>query len=244
MPYYKMLNEIVAKTSYSQEEIANKCTELGVPMSKSYMNKLLNNKLSAPKEEISRAIAKVCNADERLLVMEGYIDKAPKEVSEAFNSLRNMQTLVVLNTLENRMDNKTFEEFRELFEKEPLAKFIIDLIENGNNAVDIKQMGMEIKAENENLIMNIGGELGIKVEDNSMYPLIKKNDEIKLLISDRYVNGDILLININDNTVIRQAVFLGNDIELIPLNKEYETKTYKKEEIKILGKVQKIITEI
>ena len=149
MPYYKMLNEIVAKTSYSQEEIANKCTELGVPMSKSYMNKLLNNKLSAPKEEISRAIAKVCNADERLLVMEGYIDKAPKEVSEAFNSLRNMQTLVVLNTLENRMDNKTFEEFRELFEKEPLAKFIIDLIENGNNAVDIKQMGMEIKAENE-----------------------------------------------------------------------------------------------
>lgn len=103
---------------------------------------------------------------------------------------------------------------------------------------------MEIKAENENLIMNIGGELGIKVEDNSMYPLIKKNDEIKLLISDRYVNGDILLININDNTVIRQAVFLGNDIELIPLNKKYETKTYRKEEVKILGKVQKIITEI
>lgn len=244
MPYYKMLNEIVAKTSYSQEEIANKCTELGVPMSKSYMNKLLNNKLSAPKEEISRAIAKVCNADERLLVMEGYIDKAPKEVSEAFNSLRNIQMLFTLNTLQNHIDKKTFVELQKFFEKEPLSKFIIDLIENGKNAVDIKQMGMEIKSENENLIMNIGGELGIKVEDNSMYPLIKKNDEIKLLISDRYVNGDILLININDNTVIRQAVFLGNDIELIPLNKEYETKTYRKEEVKILGKVQKIITEI
>lgn len=244
MPYYKMLNEIVAKTSYSQEEIANKCTELGVPISKSYMNKLLNNKLSAPKEEISRAIAKVCNADERLLVMEGYIDKAPKEVSEAFNSLRNIQMLFTLNTLQNHIDKKTFVELQKFFEKEPLSKFIIDLIENGKNAVDIKQMGMEIKAENENLIMNIGGELGIKVEDNSMYPLIKKNDEIKLLISDRYVNGDILLININDNTVIRQAVFLGNDIELIPLNKKYETKTYRKEEVKILGKVQKIITEI
>lgn len=244
MPYYKILNEIVSKTNYSQEEIANKCTELGVPISKSYMNKLLNNKLSAPKEEISRAIAKVCNADERLLVMEGYIDKAPKEVSEAFNSLRNIQMLFTLNTLQNHIDKKTFVELQKFFEKEPLSKFIIDLIENGKNAVDIKQIGMEVKAENENLIMNIGGELGIKVEDNSMYPLIKKNDEIKLLISDRYVNGDILLININDNTVIRQAVFLGNDIELIPLNKKYEKKTYKKEEVKILGKVQKIITEI
>lgn len=116
-----MLNEIVAKTSYSQEEIANKCTELGVPISKSYMNKLLNNKLSAPKEEISRAIAKVCNADERLLVMEGYIDKAPKEVSEAFNSLRNIQMLFTLNTLQNHID-KNFCRTAKIFEKRTIIK--------------------------------------------------------------------------------------------------------------------------
>ena len=84
-----MLRNVVANTNYTQEEICKRCTELGIKISKSYINKLLNNKQQAPTEEISRIIANVCNCDERLLVIEGYLDKAPKEIREVFISLKN-----------------------------------------------------------------------------------------------------------------------------------------------------------
>lgn len=246
MAYSKVLKKIIANTNYTQEEVAQKCTELGTKVSRTYITKLLSGEAKAPKEEITRAIAKVCDADERILVMEGYIDKAPKEIIDAFNSLRNMTMLCNINSLENHIDKQTMNELKKMLEEEPLAEFVVSLIENGNNTVNLEQMGMEIEAKEEKLVLSLPKTIGIKVEDNSMYPLIKHNDEIMIQVLDRYINGDILVVKINNENkmVIRQAVFLGNDTELIPLNKEYKIKTYKKDDITILGKVKKIITEI
>jgi len=246
MAYSKVLKKIIAKTNYTQEEVAKKCTELGAKVGRSYITKLLNSKKEVPSENISRAIAKVCDADERILVLEGYIEKAPKEIKEAFNSVRNMLMLCSINILENHIDTQTINELSESLKEEPLAEFIVSLIEKSKNVINIKETGMEIEAENENLILNLTKTMGIKVEDNSMYPLIKQNDEVIIQLEERYINGDILLIKINNDNkiVIRQVVFLGNEVELIPLNKEYKIKTYKREDITILGKVKKVITEI
>ena len=105
---------------------------------------------------------------------------------------------------------------------------------------------MEIEAVNEKLICKLTKPISFKVEDNAMCPLTKENDEVTIEIKDRYINGDIIATNVPEHKGIRirQVVFLGRSIELVPLNKEYEHKTYNKENIIILGKVKKIITEI
>lgn len=246
MPYYKMLKKVVSNTNYTQEEIAKQCEELGITISKSYINKILNDKLPAPTEEVSRTIAKVCNCDERLLVIEGYLDKAPKEIKDALISLKYIIMLYSINLLENRIDKKTIEETRIKFEEEPLADFVIELIDNGKSEIIMKELGVEIEAKNERVICSLTKPISFKVEDNAMYPLIKENDEVTIEIKDRYINGDMIAVTIQGQKgiMIRQAVFLGRNIELVALNKEYKHKTYDKDDVIILGKVKKIITEI
>lgn len=247
MAYYKLLQRIIAKNNYTQNEIAKRCTELGTKVSRGYIGSLQSGKSNAPTEEVSRAIAKACNCDERLLVLEGYLDKAPKEIKQAFLSLKNTMMLYSIHMFENKIDKKTINEVKEKFEEEPLADFVLELIENGNNEIISKEIGIEIEAKNKNLICNLTKPISLKVEDNAMFPLIKENDEVTIEIKDRYINGDIIAVNVPDHkgVIIRQAVFLGRGVELVPLNKEYEHKTYNdKKDIIILGKVKKIITEI
>ena len=110
----------------------------------------------------------------------------------------------------------------------------------------MKENGFQIEAENEKVVCNLSNTISFKVEDNSMYPLIKENDEVTIEIKNRYINGDIVAISIKEQkgVIIRQVVLLGKNIELIPLNKDYKAKSYNKDSIIILGKVKKVITEI
>ncbi len=246
MPYYKMLNKIVADTNYTQEQIVEQCEKLGKTISKSYLNKLLNNKQPPPKAEISRIISRVCNADERLLVIEGYLDKAPKEIKDVFFSLRDITMFSTLNMLQYHIDNKTFEYIKKIFENQPISDFIIELIENGNVYMDIEENAYELKSKDNNLIFNLLQPIGIKIEDDAMYPIIKKDDEIVIEVKNKYADRDILLVRFNNekNVTARLAIFLGNDIKLIPINNKYESKLVNINDIEILGKVKKIITEI
>lgn len=82
MSYSKVLKNIIADTNITQEELSNKCKELGAPISRVQINKIRNEKASAPEDKISRAIAKTCNVDDRELAIEGYLEKAPKEIIE------------------------------------------------------------------------------------------------------------------------------------------------------------------
>ena len=67
----------------------------------------------------------------------------------------------------------------------------------------------------------------IKITDNAMFPLIKANDEVTFEIKDKnkYGDSDILLIKFNneENITARQAIFLGSDVKLVPLNNKYNT---------------------
>ena len=82
MPYTKLLNNIIADSNLSYKFIAEKCTEMGTTIDPSYISKLLSGKCNVPSEKISRALANVCGYDERLLVLEGYLDIAPKEIKD------------------------------------------------------------------------------------------------------------------------------------------------------------------
>ena len=246
MAYNKLLQKIIAHTNYTQNEIAIKCTQMGTKVSRSYIGSLLSGKSSAPTEEVSRAIAKVCNCDERLLVIEGYLDKAPKEIKDAFISLKSTMMLYSINALENKVDKETIEEVRESFEQEPLADFVIELIDKGNNEINIKELGIEIKSKDEKVICDLSKPISFNMEDNSMSPLIKENDKITTEKRDKYINGDIIVANIKGQKgiITRQASFLGRQIELSALNKKYENKTYNEEDLTIIGIVKTITTEI
>lgn len=245
MPYYKVLRKVVAESNLTSKEIVEKCNKMGRKIDKSYMSKLLNNKLPAPSEEVSREIAKICNVDERILVLEGYIDKAPKEIKEIFDSIRFMTTLAGLQLFKNKIDKKTLNELEKELKKEPLSEFLISIIDekaNGINYIDYE----EFEIEGNNHKLSLKAPLGLQIKDNAMFPMISQKSKITLEMKNEYENGDILAIkekNEND-FIVRYAMFSEDKITLTPLNREYKTLTYKKDDIVIIGKVKEVITDI
>lgn len=246
MPYNKLLRKIISNTNYTHEEISKKCSELGVNISRSYVTKLENTS-KIPSEKISRAIAQVCNVDPRLLIIEGYLDKAPKEIKDAFISLKYIIMLTSLNIFENKIDKEIFDELKQILEKETLSEFVIELIDNGTTVLDTKE-GYNLKSEDDKLIFKLSQPVGINITDNSMSPIIKEKDEVIMEIKDKYEDSDILVVKFNNEEHIttRQAIILGNNIKLVPLQNEYKSKLVHigNEDIKILGKVKKIIRKL
>lgn len=241
MSYNTLLNNIFAASGFTQQELADKCN-----VSRSYIGALLNNRTPVPSEEISRAIAKACNIDERELVLEGYLEKAPKEILDFFNFFKSLLTCFGINYFENYIDKKSLNILKEKFTNETLNSLIITSINDNNNMHLIDKNMFKIKTEDGNININISNPFTIKVQDNSMYPLIKENDEVTLEIKNNYDNSDIIAFRINnqEEILIRQIVFLGRDIEAIPLNTKYKRNFYNKNEITIIGKISKVTTKI
>lgn len=246
MPYYKLLNNIIADSNYTAQEIINGCNKEGVKIDKAYMSKLRNNKVPAPSEEISRAISKVCNIDERMLVLEGYIDKAPKEVKDAFFSIKYMTVISALSFVENKIDKQTLEELEKELKKEPIADFIISLIDSKADKIDIDIDKFDISSTDDNITFSLREPVALPIKDNSMFPTIPENSEIIIKVQDSYDNGDILAIKIkgNEDITTKIVMFQNDKILLIPLNNDFKKETYDKDNIIILGKVVKVIKEI
>jgi len=158
-----------------------------------------------------------------------------------------MATISALNVFENGFDPKVITYLKEELEKEPLAQFIISLIDNKSTNINIDNQKIEFVAEEDNFNMILNNPSSLKVKDNSMYPTIPKNAEITLKIQEKYNDGDIVAIKVNnkEDFIVRYALFKNDTILLTSLNpKEFETLEYKRKEITILGKVIKVITDI
>lgn len=247
MPYHKLLNNIIASTNYTAQEIINKCAEEGIKMDKAYMSKLRNNKVPPPSEDVSRAISKVCNVDERFLVLEGYIDKAPKEIKDAFVSIKFMTTIAALSFLDNYTNEETIKTIEEELNKEPLADFIISLIDDNAKNFDIAKDKFKVNSEDNKVTFSLKEPISLPIKENAMFPTIPENAEIIISMQEQYEDGDILALKIkgNDEIITRTVMFKDNNtLLLIPLNHEYKKETYTREEIIILGKVVKVIKAI
>lgn len=263
MSYSKLLKKIVGESKYNYAQIVEECNKRGVKFDKAYISKLANGKVPPPSEEISRTIANVCETDERNLVLEGYIEKAPKEIKEAFVSIKYMTTIATLSAFENHVDKKTLKELEEQMLNEPIADFIIDLIDNKTNTnVNIDKNKFELQAnvnvdrdkfefevkENE-INVRLTEPIALIVKDNAMFPIIPENAEITLKLQDKYESGDILAIKIKEQEgfIVRYVLFQNNQIILTPLNNienKYKKLIYNSEDIIILGKVIKVIKTI
>lgn len=245
MPYGVLLKQLLKKNKLTYSNLSSKCSEIGVPLNSGYIKEIANGKRNPPTEEKTRAIAKVLNIDERLLILEGYIDKAPTEVLQIFNNMRNLSLIMALSQFENRISQDSISFIKHKFNKIPLAEFLIEILEPQTLNYDSNKK-FSLSMEGLNLNINTNNMAIFKVIDSSMSPKLEKNDTVNLEIQEHYSNGDILAVKIHgyNEIIYRMALFNKDIITLVPLNSSFKETAYNRTDIEILGRVSQIIRDL
>ena len=84
----------------------------------------------------------------------------------------------------------------------------------------------------------------LQVKGNSMAPKIENGDIVVVSPQQDVRNGDICVIRVNDEDVLKKIKFDGNDVRLIPLNPTFKTVTVNKRDVMFVWKVVKVIKNI
>lgn len=266
MPYYKVLRNAIVNSGYSSSEIIKKCNEeYGIHLNKSHLSKLLNNKANPPREELSRAIANICGIDERKLILEGYIDTAPKEIQEIMRNIQNFLYISSVNAAAKLNIHDIFSEneiqefkidtnaniqtiYKELIKNEPLSDTLIQFLDEQTESMELIENGFKCYETDSGKCIELKSPLGFNVNDNSMKPIIELNDKVIIEARKYYKNSDIIAyIEKKDNKQkikIRNLIIVNNAYIMSALNKEYKEMIYNKDDIIICGKVTNVIKQI
>ncbi len=241
MPYTDLINKIISSKKLSTSDILNKFETIGVNYSRSYINKVLNGNCKIPSDDFSKAISKICDVDERLLLIESSFDKCDKVMQDCLYELFYKGLLFSQNILSNSLDNGIA--FKKLREKS-MSELIISILDNKTN---INELNYKFTITNNGKIQfNFSEIFEYTMIDNSMAPLIKKNDKFKVEIKEKYEDMDIVYVYIKEKNqnIVRRVIFKEDKITLYPENNIFSKETYNKENIKILAKVKRIMREI
>lgn len=82
------------------------------------------------------------------------------------------------------------------------------------------------------------------VKGNSMAPKIEDGDIVVVSPQQEVRNGDICVVRVNDEDVLKKVKFEGIYLHLIPLNPVFEPVTVKKRDVLLVWKVVKIIKNL
>jgi transcriptional regulator with XRE-family HTH domain len=246
MPYTKLLNNIIADSNLSYKFIAEKCTEMGTTIDPSYISKLLSGKCNVPSEKISRALANVCGYDERLLVLEGYLDIAPKEIKDILYNLQKLTVLSTINFMTTISDTEITQAITDTLATEPLNTFLVGLLEQQENTLlKFENKDVKISSLIENINVTMKEPISFSIETNDMTPIIPKNSKVMIEMQKHYTNGDIIAFKDENNLISARYYLSTNDtVVLTAIDKKAKPIILDKENITIMGKVKKVITEI
>lgn len=259
MPYGMLLKKIIKeKNGYTYAHVAKECRKIGVKLDKSNLINIVNGKKKPPREETSKAIAKVCNVDERMLILEAYLDTAPKEIILLLNNLQYSSYLYAKKGMEDinisdivnttNIPNNIDELIKNEFLKQPLSEYILDYL-NDMEKIEIIDTGLKLSSNNygkeNNFILSTKETVSFEIRDKGMEPKILEGSRVTIKLKTKHNDGDIVLVQENNIMVARMIFYKENEIVLIPLNKEYKNLVYPKNDIThILGKIEKIILKI
>lgn len=247
MPFGRLLKKVVAESGKTTAEIIEECRNSGKKIDKSRFSKILNNKENAS-VELARELARICNYDENILVLECYIDQAPQEILDVLIAIKELAYMSTLNLLKGSIEDEIIEEVKKTVTEEPLSDFIMEILDSRDYILSSSEndFDTDLNLEDNNMKLSINNSPYITVKDNSMFPLIQENMKILFRMEEKYNINDILFVKIKktEETKIRYVVSDGKRVQLIPINKNYSVEVYKNSEILILGRVNKIITEI
>lgn len=257
MAYTKLLNDIINESGLSVKEIAKRCNQFGVKITASYISTLKNDTSNrTPSDDVSRAIARACNfEDEDALILEAYIDNAPKEFKGLIDFIRNATLYSVFGLFENSFPQEIIENAKKEFETMPLYKIVQAL---NNNTEKIIEKG--IGAMNYTSV-STDDEFSIKQEivtpsffdvlDDSMFPVLPKNSKVSIEHFEitEIKDGDIVAIATKETQTIyyRKIAFLNDDhtsFMLYPINQTYPTEKTAITNTLIIGKVKKVTTDL
>jgi len=82
------------------------------------------------------------------------------------------------------------------------------------------------------------------VKGNSMSPKIEDGDIVVISPQQDVRSGDICVIRVNDEDVLKKIKIDEHYVHLIPLNTDFEPLTVRKRDISFLGKVVKVIKNL
>lgn len=260
MSYTQLLNQVIENSGLTVKEIAEKCKEYGQDITPSYISTLRNNKNNrAPSDDVSIAIAKACNVEkafENILVVEAYIDTAPKEIKDIIELLKDIMTNATIGMFENKVTTQQRKEIRKMFDTMPMARFVIELTTDNVKSTLKKNKGT-LKLDSKDILTDTNIKIeqrivpvGFDISDNGMYPVIEKGDMVNIELKELkdYKTGDIVLLKKNDKkaNLIARKLVIGNkkEITLIPINNEYSAETVNLDDITIMGAITQLIRKI
>lgn len=247
MPYCEMLLKILQEKKLTDREVINRCKRNGVDISEAYFSRIKNNKKNPPSEKISRAIAKACEVDERLLVIEGYIDKSPKEIREAFTSLDFMAKSLGAKYMD-LIQNGDIKKLKNRIENLPVSDTVIQLLNDKENYIHFLENNYMYESLGNGLAlsMTIKEPIGFDIDDDAMLPILQKGDKVRIELTANFCSSDILLVKIkNQKKPIARYIYKVNDtVRLVPICKTYKEIICKRDEITILGRVNHVIRKI
>lgn len=258
MAYTEMLNILIHDSGLTVKQIAEKCSEYGVDITTTYISKLRNDKNNkAPSDKVSIALAKACGAKfEECLVVEAYLDKAPKVITTFFNQLKKIVAPITMGIFENKITSQQQKDLEKVIENLPMSQFIFEMVKDNAATKIQKEFGTgHIKAiqkgDDFNIKHEITQNLGLQISDDGMSTQIRKGDlvQIEYKTLDELKTGDVICFGKSNNkgkVFARKIVVSDNKktLTLMPINNEYTCESVNIKDIIIFGKAIRVTTEI
>lgn len=135
MNYTEMLNKIIDESGLKNIEVITKLKEKGVTITPNYLSVLKNDPTKIASDEVSKAIAEVCNARySDILVIQGQLDKLPKSISDFINlaleTIISSSMQITTDVLGNSANEQQIEEVRTIILSMSKAELICEILEN------------------------------------------------------------------------------------------------------------------
>lgn len=223
MGYKELLSNMISNSNLKLKEIADKCEEIGVKINPSYISRLQTGNQAPASDEVNTAIATVCGGDVELLRFEASVEKSPDIVKTFVNEV----TSYFRETTKQLFSAKLPEAVLPIVLEQIDSMSKLDIV---NNFLKMdKADGLENKAE-----INMGP----RIEDDSMEPLIPQGAIINIDREVEIKTGDYVVAEINEVGVMIRRIVIGDDeIVFLPENTIYECLQIEKDNVKLLGKV-------
>lgn len=223
MGYKEILSQMISNSNLKLKEIAEKCEEIGVKINPSYISRLQTGNQTPASDEVNTAIATVCGGDVELLRFEASVEKSPdivkKFVTEVTTYFKDTTKKVISAQLPESVLPIVLEQIEQMSK--------LDIV---NNFLKMdKTDGLENKAE-----INMGP----RIEDDSMEPLIPQGAIINIDRGVEIKTGDYVVVEIQTvGVMIRRIVITNEKIVFLPENASYECLETETKNVKLLGKV-------
>lgn len=216
--------------------------ELNISLSKSALSQYVND-VQSPDQYKLTLLGKTLNVSEAWLM--GY--DVPKEVNVAFGEIDEIDILSIYNKLKESRQKKVYNYAeKQLHEQESTIEenniCYLPTVDNSAAAANPTELAYgDISIEEQAFVdVPAGADFAVPIHGDSMEPLIENGSYVFVKTQDTIENGEIALVEIDNDGVTCKKVYLNPDqgtITLHSLNSEYDDREIDPDRVRIIGKV-------